>query len=95
MKFEKFKDWKTVRVRKHKDRKNMEKFGNDYSLEIVSGSRRVKEWVPAFARISKGPRNLSESLWDGRVVRKNLALTKACSPTVKFGAGNLFASAGP
>ena len=61
----------------------------------VSGSRRVKEWVLAFARISNGPRNLSESLWDGQVVQKNLALTEACSPTVKFGAGNLFASVGP
>ena len=61
----------------------------------VSGSRRVKEWALAFARISKGPRKLLESLWDGRVVQKNLALTKACSPTVKFRAGDLFASAGP
>ena len=61
----------------------------------VSGSRRVKEWVLAFTRISKGHRNLSEILWDGWVVWKNLALTKACSPTVKFGAGDLFASVGP
>ena len=60
----------------------------------VSGSRRIKEWVLAFARISKGPRNLLESLWDGQVVQKNLALMKACSPTVKFGAGDLFALAG-
>ena len=43
----------------------------------------------------KGPRNFSESLWDGRVVQKNLALMKACSPTVKFRAGDLFASVGP
>ena len=48
-----------------------------------------------FARISKGPRNLLESLWDGWVVRKNLALTKACSPMVKFRASNLFALVGP
>ena len=61
----------------------------------VSGSRRVEEWVLAFTRISKGPRNLLESLWDGWVVWKNLALTKACSPTVKFGASNLFALVGP
>ena len=63
----------------------------------VSGSRRVKDWVPVFTRISKGPRNLLESLWDGDgwVVQKNLALTKACSPTVKFGASDLFASAVP
>ena len=44
---------------------------------------------------SKGPSNLLESLWDGWVVWKNLALTKACSPMVKFGASDLFASAGP
>ena len=61
----------------------------------VLGSQRVKEWVLAFARILKGSRNLSESLWDGWVVWKNLALTKACSPTVKFRAGDLFAPAGP
>ena len=61
----------------------------------VSGSQRVKECVLAFARISKGPRNLLESLWDGQVVRKNLALTKACSSTVKFRASDLFALAGP
>ena len=66
-----------------------------WTLWKVSGSWRVKEWVLAFARISKGPRNLSESLWDGRVVQKNLALTKACSPMVKFRAGNLFVSVGP
>ena len=64
-------------------------------LRKCQGSWRVKGWVPAFTRISKGPRNLSESLWDGWVVWKNLALTKACSPMVKFGAGDLFASAGP
>ena len=77
---------------KHGD---METWKTGWTPRKVSGSQRVKEWVPAFTRISKGPRNLSESLWDSRVVRKNLALTKACSPTVKFGAGNLFALAGP
>ena len=61
----------------------------------VSGSQRVKEWVPAFTRISKGLRNLLENLWDGQVVQKNLALTKACSPMVKFRASDLFALAGP
>ena len=61
----------------------------------MSGSWRVKNWVLAFVRISKGPRNLLESLWDGRVVQKNLALTKACSPTVMFVAGDLFALTGP
>ena len=58
-------------------------------------SRRVKEWVPAFARISNGPRNLLESLWDGQVVQKNLALTKACSPMVKFRAGDFLHWWGP
>ena len=66
-----------------------------WTPQKVLGSQRVKERVPAFARISKGPRNLSESLWDGQVVQKNLALMKACSPTVKFRAGDLFASVGP
>ena len=66
-----------------------------WTPQKVLGSWRVKEWVLAFTRISKGPRNLLESLWDGQVVRKNLALMKACSPMVKFGAGDLFASVGP
>ena len=73
----------------------METWKTGWTPWKVSGSQRVKEWFPAFARISKGPRNLLESLWDGWVVQKNLALMKACSPTVKFGAGDLFASAGP
>ena len=73
----------------------METWKTGWTPRKVSGSWRVKEWVPVFERISKGPRNLLESLWDGRVVWKNLALTKACSPTVKFRASNLFASAGP
>ena len=73
----------------------METWKRGWTPRKMSGSRRVKEWVSAFARISKGPRNLSESLWDSWVVQKNLALTKACSPMVKFRAGDLFASAGP
>ena len=43
----------------------------------------------------KDPRNLLESLWDGRVVRKNLALTKSCSPMVKFRASDLLHRQGP
>ena len=75
----------------------METWKMGWTPRKVSGSRRVKDWVPAFTRISKGPRNLLESLWDGDgwVVQKNLALTKACSPMVKFGASDLFASVGP
>ena len=55
----------------------------------------MKEWVPALARIPKGPKNFSESLCEGQVVWKNLALTKACCPTVKSGAGDRLASVGP
>ena len=73
----------------------METWKTGWTPQKVSESQRVKEWVLAFARISKGPRNLSESLWDGQVAQKNLAVTKACSPTVKFGAGDLFALVGP
>ena len=62
---------------------------------MVSGSQRVKEWVLALARISKGPKNFSESLCQGWVVWKNLALTKACCPTVKSGARDRLASVGP
>ena len=43
----------------------------------------------------KGPKNFSESLCEGWVVQKNLALTKACCPTVKSGARDHLASAGP
>ena len=70
----------------------METWKTGWTPRKVLGSQRVREWVLAFARISKGPRNLLESLWDNWVVRKNLALTKACSPTVKFGAGGALIS---
>ena len=46
-----------------------------------------------FCKDLKG--NLSESLWDGWVVWKNLALMKACSPAVKFGAGDKFTESRP
>ena len=45
--------------------------------------------------LSKNPKNFSANLWDGRVVRKYLALTNACSPTTKLGTGVRFASVGP
>ena len=60
---------------------------------MVSGSRSVYECDPALARILKGPKNFLESLWDGRVDRKNFALMKACCPTMKSGGGALLASA--
>ena len=72
----------------------METWKTGWTPQKVLGSRRVREWVLAFARISNGPRNLLESLWDGQVVQKNLALMKACSPTVKFRARDLFALVG-
>ena len=62
---------------------------------MVSGRRSVYEWEPALANISKGPKYLLESFLDGRVVRKNLAFTKACWPTWKSGGGEHLASAGP
>ena len=45
----------------------------------------MKEWVLALARILKGPKNFSESLCEGWVVQKNLALMKACCLTMKSG----------
>ena len=53
------------------------------------------EWDPVRAIISKGPRNFSESFLDGQVERKNLALTKACCPTLKGGAEVRRRLAGP
>jgi hypothetical protein len=55
----------------------------------------VTEWVPGRAMISNGPRLFSDSFLDGRVVRMFSALTKACSPTLKSGAGVHQRSAGP
>ena len=55
----------------------------------------VYECDPALTRILKGPKNFSESLWDGRVDQKNFALKKACCLTMKFGGGALLASVGP
>ena len=45
------------------------------------------EFIPACAMMSKGPKNFSESLLEGHIELKNLALTKACWPTLKSGAG--------
>ena len=76
-------------------RKSRLKHGDMENRVDTSESVGVKEWVLAFTRISKGPRNLLESLWDGQVVWKNLAFMKACSPMVKFRAGDFFESARP
>ena len=53
------------------------------------------EFVPACAMMSKGPKNFSRSLLEGHVDLKNLALTKACWPTLKSGVDMHWRSAGP
>jgi hypothetical protein len=55
----------------------------------------VTEWVPGRAMISNGPRLFSDSFLDGRVVQMFSALTKACLPTLKSGAGVCQRSVGP
>ena len=45
--------------------------------------------------MSKGPKNFSASLVEGWVVLKDLALTKACCPTLKSGVSMHWRSAGP
>ena len=60
-----------------------------------SGSRNVKECVPGWAMMLKGPRYFSESFLDGRVVWMYSALTNTCWPTWKSGAGKCQRSAGP
>ena len=64
---------------------SMETWKTGCTPRIDSGSRRVNEWVPGLAMISKGPAYLSESFLDGQVVWKNLALTKTCCPTENGG----------
>ena len=61
---------------------------------MVSGSRSVTELEPACAMILKGPEDFSESLLEGHVGLKNLALTKACWPALDLGAGMHRRSAG-
>ena len=53
------------------------------------------EFIVACAMMSKGPKNFSESLLEGHVDLKNLALTKACWPTLKLGADMCQRLAGP
>jgi hypothetical protein len=45
--------------------------------------------------MSNGPRLFSDSFLDGQVVRMFSALMKACSPTLKLGAGVCRQSVGP
>jgi hypothetical protein len=55
----------------------------------------VTEWVPGRAMISNSPRLFSDSFLDGQVVWIFSALMKACSPTLKSGAGAHWQSAEP
>ena len=71
---------------------SMETWKTGCTPRIDSGSRRVNEWVPGLVIILKGPAYLSESFLDGRVVRKNLALTKTCCLTENGGDGDRRAS---
>ena len=59
---------------------------------IDPGSWRVNKWVPGLVMILKGPVYLSESILDGRVVQKNLALMKTCCPMENGGDGDRQAS---
>ena len=50
---------------------NIETWKTGCTVRKLSGSCKVIEWVPGHARISYGPRNLSESFLEGHVVQKN------------------------
>ena len=67
---------------------SMETWKTGCTPRIDLGSRRVNEWVPGLAMISKGLAYLLESFLDGQVVQKNLALTKTCCPTENGGDGD-------
>ena len=73
----------------------METWNMGCTPQMVSRRQSVQEWDLAFARISNGPKNFLESLCDGWVVWKNLALMKACCLIMKLGAGMRWVSAGP
>jgi hypothetical protein len=60
---------------------------------IVVGRQSVQDRGPTWLMISKGFRYFSESFFEGRVVQKNFAFTKALSPTLNFGGGIQFLSA--
>ena len=53
---------------------------------MLSGRWRVNKWVPAWAMMVKGPRNFSESFFEGLVVRMWSYLTNTLSPTRNSGA---------
>src|SRR5882724_5074526 len=50
---------------------NIEMWKTGCTARRLSRSWRVMEWVPGSARISYGPRNLLDSLFEGRVIWKN------------------------
>jgi hypothetical protein len=56
-------------------------------------SASVQDRGPTWLMMSKGPRYFSESFFEGRVVQKNFAFTKALSPTLNSEGGIRFLSA--
>ena len=60
---------------------------------MLSGNRSVIECVPTCAMTLNGPRYFCASFFDGRVVWKNCAFTKAWELVGKLGVGARHASA--
>src|SRR5882724_12730578 len=63
--------WTRLGIRSGWAGSNMETWNTGCTAQRLSGSHRVTEWVPGSPRISYGPRNLSDSFFEGCVVRKN------------------------
>jgi hypothetical protein len=61
---------------------SMETWKTGCTACIVVGRRSVQDRGPTWLMMSKGPRYFSESFFEGRVVQKNFAFTKALSPTL-------------
>jgi hypothetical protein len=59
---------------------------------IVVGRQSVQNRGPTWLMISKGPRYFLESFFEGQVVQKNFAFTKALSPTLNSRGGIRFLS---
>jgi hypothetical protein len=72
---------------------SMETWKTGCTACIVVRRRSVQDRGPTWLMMSKGPRYFSESFFEGRVVRKNFAFTKALSPTLNSGGGIWFLSA--
>jgi len=55
----------------------MDTWKTGWTARILSGKQRVQDKYPAWAMMVNGPRYFSDSFFEGLVVRKNFALTKA------------------